>query len=152
MKKLLTLLAFVLVTFTGNVRADNAKLIITQKSGNETVLGLSTNPVITFVGENMKIENEFINISIPIDDIDDYRVDNPDRIDEQVVKPIMTKGHIIFMGIPKGTAAYVYTPNGITVCMKKANDDGTVDFNIDSLHKGTYIIKAYNNTIKVTTK
>lgn len=151
MKKILIFFTCILAAFMAHASND-AKLVIKQKSGNETVLALSTNPVITFVGENMKIENEFINISIPIDDIDDYRVDNPDRIDEQVVKPIMTKGHIIFMGIPKGTAAYVYTPNGITVCMKKANDDGTVDFNIDSLHKGTYIIKAYNNTIKVTTK
>ena len=150
MKKLL--LFALLMMVAANARADNAKLVIKQKSGNETVLALSTNPVITFAGENMKIENELINISIPIDDIDDYRVDNPDRIEEQVVKPIMTKGHVIFLGIPKGTTAYVYTPDGKTVCTQKANDDGTVDFNIDTLPKGMYIIKASNNTIKITTK
>lgn len=150
MKKLL--LFALLMMVAANARADNAKLVIKQKSGNETVLALSTNPVITFVGDNMKIENELINISIPIDDIDDYRVDNPDRIEEQVVKPIMTKGHVIFLGIPKGTTAYVYTPDGKTVCTQKANDDGTVDFNIDTLPKGMYIIKASNNTIKITTK
>lgn len=150
MKKLL--LFALLMMVAANARADNAKLVIKQKSGNETVLALSTNPVITFVGDNMKIENELINISIPIDDIDDYRVDNPDRIEEQVVKPIMTKGHVIFLGIPKGTTAYVYTPDGKTVCTQKAHDDGTVDFNIDTLPKGMYIIKASNNTIKITTK
>ena len=133
-------------------RADDAKLVIKQKSGNETVLALSTNPVITFVGENMKIENEFINISIPIDDIVDYIVDNPDRIDELDAKPIITKGHVVFTGIPKGTTAYVYTADGKIMCTQKSNDDGIVDFNISSLPKGSYIVKVSNNTIKITTK
>ena len=151
MKKILTLITLVVFSMFAH-GANDTKLVIKQKSGNETILALSTNPIITFVGENMKIENDFINISIPIDDIDDYRVDNPDRIEEQDVKPILTKGHVIFMGIPQRTTAYVYTPDGITVCAKKASDDGTVDFNIDTLAKGTYIIKASNNSIKVTTK
>ncbi len=151
MKKLLTLISLVAFTMFAH-GANDAKLVIKQKSGNEMVLALSTNPVITFVGENMKVENEYLNITIPMDDIDDYRVDNPDRIDEQVIKPIMKKGHVIFTGIPKGTTAYVYTPDGKNVYTQKANDDGTVDFSIDSLPKGTFIIKASNNTIKVTTK
>ena len=151
MKKLLTSVILMAFAILGHANND-AKLVVKQKSGNETVLALSTNPIITFVGDNIKIENEFINISIPIDDVDDYRVDNPDRIDEEVIKPIITKGHVIFTGIPSGTAAYVYTPDGKTVCTQKANADRTVDFNIDSLLKGTYIIKASNNTIKITTK
>ena len=92
MKKLLTSVILMVFAILAHANYD-AKLVIKQKSGNETVLALSTNPIITFVGENMKIENEFINISIPIDDVDNYRVDNPDRIDEQVIKPIITKGH-----------------------------------------------------------
>lgn len=151
MKKLLTSVILMVFAILAHANYD-AKLVIKQKSGNETVLALSTNPIITFVGENMKIENEFINISIPIDDVDNYRVDNPDRIDKQVIKPIITKGHVIFTGIPRGTTAYVYTPDGKTKSTQKAHDDGTIDFNIDSFPKGTYIIKASNNTIKVTTK
>ena len=72
MKKLLTSVILMVFAILAHANYD-AKLVIKQKSGNETVLALSTNPIITFVGENMKIENEFINISIPIDDVDNYR-------------------------------------------------------------------------------
>lgn len=149
MKKLLFAL---LMIVAANARADNAKLVIKQKSGNETVLALSTNPVITFAGENMKIENEYINISLPMEDVDEYRIDNPDHIEQLSNTPKVSKGHVTFTGIPKSATGYVYNTEGKTICTQKANDDGTMEFNIDALPKGTYIVKASNNTIKVTTK
>ena len=54
--------------------ADEATVVIKQKSGNETVLELSTNPVITFSGENMVITSNITTIMIPMDDIDNYVV------------------------------------------------------------------------------
>ena len=51
--------------------AEN-RIVIKQKSGNETVLQLAFNPVITFSGEDMVITSDLTTISIPLADVDSY--------------------------------------------------------------------------------
>ena len=133
--------------------ADNAKIVIKQKSGNETILELATNPVITFSGEDLVITNDFTTISVPLDDIDKYEVsDGTTGIEQRTVAPQYANGHVLFNGMPAGTPVYIYTIDGRTVCHLKADGTGSADVSLETLPKGTYMIQAYNNRIKVINK
>lgn len=150
MKKLLLLLFLFVASAT---YANDAQIVIKQKSGNETILKLSTNPVITFEGENMVIASDVIQISIPIDDIDDYVVsDGTTAIEPVATQPQYTRGHVIYNGLVAGSPVYIHTLDGKVVGKQVADASGKADVNLENLPKGTYIISTQNNSIKVINK
>lgn len=127
-------------------------ITIRQKSGNETILELSTNPVITFEGENMVVTNDFTTISIPLDDIDDYQVGAVSGIHETSATPQYRDGHIVFTGIKENTSASVHTLDGKAIGGYAPDSSGILDINMGSLPKGAFIISTPNNKIKVINK
>lgn len=133
--------------------ADDITIVIKQKTGNETVLGLSTNPVITFEGEEMVITNDFTRISISLDDIDQYVVNNTSTgISNQKVNVHYSRGHILLSGIPEGESVQVFSVDGRPVSNQCANASGQIDINLEMLPIGIYIVKAFNQSIKVINK
>ena len=150
MKYRLTLFMFFFVALS---YADDAKIVIKQKSGNETVFELSTNPVITFEGEEMVITNDFTSISFPLEDIDSYTADNgtTTAIVSTKEKPMFDNGRILFNGIAKGTPISVYSLDGRLIS-KQMTDADKAEVPLISLPKGTYIISVENNKIKVINK
>lgn len=131
--------------------ADNDTcLIIKQKSGNETIFEFSTNPIITFEGEEMVVTNDFTKIYVPLDDIAEYLVNNgTSGIKDVSIIPQFTSGHVVFSGLSKDTPVYVYTLDGKIISKQNPNDVGCADVNIENLPKGVYIISTNNNKIKV---
>lgn len=148
MKRKLLLLLFLFSVLTEY--AEN--ITIKQKSGNETILELSTNPVITFSDENMVVTNDFTTITFPLDDIDGYIVGNSTEIQEVSNTPHYYNGHIVFNGIKKGVSASVYSFDGKFISKFSADSSGILDINIGSFPKGAYIISTPNNIIKVINK
>lgn len=143
---------FLLLIAVGSY-ADEAKITIKQKSGNETILQLSTNPVITFEGEDMVITNDFSRIFVPLADIDAYTVnDGTAGISPVTSKPQFAKGHVVFSGLPKGSSVNVYSLEGKCVVKQKADSSGYADVSLESLPKGTYVVSASNSSIKVINK
>lgn len=77
--------------------ADDARIVIKQKSGNETILELATNPVITFWGEDMVVTSDLTSITIPLADVDSYKVyDATSGIEPMAVAPQYANGHVVF--------------------------------------------------------
>ena len=151
MKKQLLLLVMLLLPILA--RADDAQIVIKQKGGNETVLKLSTNPVITFEGERMVVASDVIQISIPLDDIDDYVVsDGTTAIEPVATQPQYTRGHVIFSGVAAGSPVYIHTLDGKVVGKQVADASGKADVSLENLPKGAYIINSQNNSIKVINK
>lgn len=151
MKKQLLLLAMMLLPLAAI--ADDAQIVIKQKGGNETALKLSTNPVITFEGENMVVASDVIQISIPLDDIDDYVVsDGTTAIEPVTAQPQYTRGHIIFSGMTAGSPVFIHTLDGKLVGKQAADASGKADVNMENLPKGAYIISSQNSSIKVVNK
>lgn len=146
-------LTFFMFFFVALSYADDAKIVIKQKSGNETVFELSTNPVITFLGEDMVITNDFTSISFPIEDIDSYTADNgtTTAIASTKEKPMFENGRILFNGISKGTPISVYSLDGRLISKQLSSAD-KAEVPLSSLPKGTYIISVENNKIKVINK
>jgi hypothetical protein len=150
MKKQLLLLVMLLLPMLADA---DAQIVIKQKGGNETVLKLSTNPVITFEGENMVVACDVIQISIPLGDIDDYVVsDGTTAIEPVTTQPRFTRGHVIFSGVAAGSPVYIHTLDGKVVGKQAADASGKADVSLENLPKGAYIINSQNNSIKVINK
>jgi hypothetical protein len=153
MKKQLLLFLLALLPLVASASADDAQIVIKQKSGNETILQLATNPVITFSGEDMVITNDFTTISIPLDDIDNYVAsDGTTAIEPVTTLPQFSRGHVIFSGMATGSPVYVRTLDGKVVGKQAADASGKADVSLENLPKGTYIISSQNNSIKVINK
>jgi len=133
--------------------AVDARIVIKQKSGNMTVLGLSSNPSITFSGEAMVVTSNLTTITIPLADVDDYTVNNETAGIEPVKAASQyTNGHVVFYGLARGAEARVYTADGRLVSRHPADASGHADISLDSLPKGLYVITTPNNSIKITNK
>lgn len=149
MKIKLFLLLFLLSVAT-TIFAES--IMIKQKSGNETILDLSTNPIITFSGENMVVTNDYTSITLSLDDIDSYMVGNTSGIQEVTVAPHFRDGHIVFTGFKKRASVFIYSIDGKMVGKIISDDTGIIDINIGNLPKGAYVISTPNNKIKVINK
>ena len=146
----LKLLLILLFIATLSTYADNARVVIKQKSGNETILELATNPVITFSGEDMVVKTNLTTISIPLGDIDNYTAyDGTTDIRSLSDDPQYVNGHVIFSGLAQGAEARVYTIDGRFVSRQPADASGRVDISLDSLPKGVYVISTPNSKLKI---
>lgn len=133
--------------------ADNAQIVIKQKSGSETILELSTHPVITFSGEDMVVTTDLTTFSIPLDFIEDYVVsDGTTDIEQLVMKPQLLDGSIAFNGLAEGTPVYVYSMDGRLITKMKVDQSSRAVVSLQDLPKGVYIVSAGNNKVKVMNK
>ena len=147
------LLLILLSVVTLSAYADDARIVIKQKSGNETVLALASNPVITFSGDDMVITSSLNTISIPLADVDSYTFnDGTTAIRPLVDAPQYVNGHVIFSGLAKGAEVSIYTFDGRIVRRQSADATGYADVSLGSLPKGVYVVRTPNNSIKITNK
>ena len=147
------LLLFISLLASLSAYADDACIVIRQKSGNETVLQMAFNPVITFAGEDMVITSDLTTIYIPLADVDGYTATNgTSSVRPLTGAPLFANGHVVFRGLVRGTVARVYTVDGRLVCQQAADASGCADVSLDSIPKGVYIINTPNNSIKIINK
>ena len=133
--------------------AEDAQLIIKQKSGNETVLELSSNPIITFEGEDMVVTNDVTTFIVPLSDVDDYVFNTtPTNIQRQVIEPTLHGSHLIFRGLPHGAEVNIYSVDGKRVGTQNADGIGSADVDLSKFPKGTFIIGTSKNRIKIINK
>ena len=151
MKQLFFTFAFMLMASMAN--ADNTtNLVIRQKAGNETILSLDSNPVLTFEGEYLNVRNDYMTFSFPIADIDQYSVSNPTDIKEMRTLPRISNGQVTINDLPNGTKAYVHSIDGKVIREMELDGMGTVSFSLRDLPKGTYIISAASTRFKIANK
>ena len=152
MIRLLTLLLLFLV-YTQSSFASDATITIRQKGGNETVLELSTKPIITFEGENMVVTNEFTRVVIPMDDIKEYIVSEAATgISVISATPQFENGRIRLTDLPKGLPICIHTIDGKLVSKQYADDSGKASIDLTSLPKSVCVISVQNRKIKIINK
>ena len=151
MKRLFTLLTLLCV-LTLSYAADGTNLVIMHNDGNETVVPLESNPVLTFEGENLVVTSEELTVSIPLSDIKGYGFETTNQVKEHLAAPVIANGHVLFSGLKSHAPATVCTLDGKVVATQKASAAGVVDIDLSILPKGIYIIATSERKIKVTTK
>lgn len=153
LRSILLYLGFLLFSSASYASSDVASIIVKQKGGNKTVLELSTNPVITFDGEEMVMTNDFTRVIIPLDDIVEYTVHEvASGIKDVSVVPKFQNGRVIFHDIPQGSSIGVYTMDGKPVMTQVADAAACAEISIGSLPNGVYIISVLGNSFKIINK
>ena len=133
--------------------ADDARIVIKQKSGSETILELSTNPVITFSGEDMVVTSSLTTITFPLADVEYYKVyDETTGIRPLTDAPQFSNGRVSFSNLVRGAEVRVFTTDGRLVSRHAADASGRADVRLDTLSKGMYIVSTPNQTIKIINK
>ncbi len=141
----LTLMLMASIAYADEV----TNLVIRQKAGNETILSLDSNPVITFDGENMNVRNDFTTFSFPIADIDQYSMSGTSDIKEMHSQPHYANGQVTIKDLPKGIKAHIHSVDGKVIREIEADGMGTVSFSLSDLPKGIYIISAASTRFKI---
>lgn len=150
MKKSLILLLLSIATLS---YADDAKVVIKQKSGSETALQLSAKPAITFSGDDFVVTTDATTITLPLSDVDYYTVsEGTTGIAPVATQPQFIRGHVVFSGLMEDTPVYIHTLDGRVVGQQPADASGKADVSLDSLPKGVYVVSTPNNNIKVMVK
>ena len=151
MKKLFFFITLMLLSSVAHAD-DTVNLVIRQKAGNETILSLDSNPVITFDREYMNVRNDFTSFSFPIDDIDQYGVSGTSDIKDVRSQPRYVNGQVLINDLPHGTKAYIHSVDGKVVREMETDTSGSVTFNLNDLPKGIYIVSAASTRFKISHK
>ena len=133
--------------------ADDATIVIKQKGGNETLLKLSTNPVITFEDESMVVTTSLTQILIPLGDIVEYTVSGAaSGIKTIPAVPEFRNGCVVFSDLPPGTPICVHSIDGRLINRHTIDYTGMGTVRIDNLPEGVNVISVLNKTIKIINK
>lgn len=133
--------------------ADDATIVIKQKGGNETLLKLSTNPVITFEDESMVVTSSLTQIFIPLGDIVEYTVSGAaSGIKTIPAVPEFRNGCVVFSDLPPGTPICVHSIDGRLINRHTIDYTGVGTVRIDNLPEGVNVISVLNKTIKIINK
>lgn len=133
--------------------ADDATIVIKQKGGKETLLELSTNPVITFEDESMVVTTSLKQIFIPLGDIVEYTVSGAaSGIKTIPAVPEFRNGCVVFSDLPPGTPICVHSIDGRLINRHTIDYTGVGTVRIDNLPEGVNVISVLNKTIKIINK
>ena len=133
--------------------ADDARLVIKHMNGAQTVMELSTNPVITFAEDFMTITNDLTSITMPIEEVETFMLDDgTSGVREVTDAPHFLNGRVMLRGLHPGETVRVHALDGRTVRESAADGDGQASILLNQLPKGAYVIGASTARIKVVNK
>lgn len=156
MKHRILLLLVLLLGVLGNVNAEDVKYLIINygSSGQQLIISLADEPVITFSGDDMIVTESSRDtvITVPMAEI----ASAPLVSDITGIKGILAGhegqvigGHVILKGAMPGSTVSVYAISGAMAKLEKTGNDGYLDLDLTTLKRGTYIVKTPSGSFKV---
>jgi hypothetical protein len=128
-------------------------LIIKLTNGNESVISLSSMPIISFNGDKMIIDSSSATITIKVEDILEYVIDSNDTgIEETLMNSEFSNGRISLKGYPKNTPVSVTALDGRILSKLFVDRNGEALIELDHFSPGIIIIYAAKTKIKVLNK
>ena len=155
MKKLRFCLMLLVVLLATGAKAESVKYLVFNCGGEETVIALADNPVMTISNGVLKVTvggEEKVSAELT----DGLSYSFSETIPTSILeiqdddKPRLESGHVYFANAKRGDVVRVFTTN--LVASQRINDDGTADIDMTALSKGLYIVKSAKTSIKVINK
>jgi len=157
MKKLKFYLMLQVMLLATSAKAESVKYLVLNAGGEEYVIALSDNPVMTISEGMLKVtaagEEK---VSVSLSEGLNYFFSETIPTDIQEVcndeKPRLEPGHVFVAHAQKGEMVRVFTVGGKLVASQRIAEDGTADIDLTTLGKGLYIVKTSKTSIKVINK
>ena len=127
------------------VRAEEARLVITTKSGTVAEFLIADYPVITYRDNLLKVEGGGSEISVEADAVGSF-----DFIpSENSGVGVINADGSTFSGLKPGDPVLVYTADGKLAASLKADDSSSVSVDLNGLPSGIYIIRTPDASFKI---
>ena len=154
MKKLKFYLMLLAMMMIASVKAENVKYLVLNSGGEETVIALADEPVMTINEGILKVtvagEEK---VSADLSQGLSYRFSeaDPTAIQEVLNKESsrLEQGHVYIAHAREGETVRVFTVDGKQVVSQRINSEGTADIDLTTLGKGIYIVKSAKTSIKI---
>ena len=157
MKKLKFYLMLLVMLMATSAKADSVKYLVLNSGGEETVIALADNPVMTI--------NESV-LKVTVAGAEQFSADLSEGLTYSfsetaptAIQSVMNEessrleqGHVYIAHAHEGVTVRVFTIDGKLVASQRISSEGTADIDLTTLGKGLYIVKSAKTTIKVMNK
>lgn len=157
MKKLKFYLMLLVMLMATSAKADNVKYLVLNSGGEETVIALADEPVMTIEESILKVTvagEEKLSADLSQGLSYKFLAEDPTAIQEVLNKETsrLELGHVYIAHAKAGETVRVFTVDGKLVASQRINGEGTADIDLTTLGKGLYIVKSVKTSIKVMNK
>ena len=157
MKKLKFYLMLLVMLMATSAKADNVKYLVLNSGGEETVIALADEPVMTIEESILKVTvagEEKLSADLSQGLSYKFLAEDPTAIQEVLNKETsrLELGHVYIAHAKAGETVRVFTVDGKLVASQRINGEGTADIDLTTLGKGLYIVKSAKTSIKVMIK
>ena len=157
MKKLKFYLMLLVMLMATSAKADNVKYLVLNSGGEETVIALADEPVMTIEESILKVTvagEEKLSADLSQGLSYKFLSEDPTAIQEVLNKETsrLELGHVYIAHAKAGETVRVFTVDGKLVASQRINGEGTADIDLTTLGKGLYIVKSAKTSIKVMNK
>ena len=153
MKKLKFYLMLLVMLMATSAKADNVKYLVLNSGGEETVIALADEPVMTIEESILKVTvagEEKLSADLSQGLSYKFLAEDPTAIQEVLNKETsrLELGHVYIAHAKAGETVRVFTVDGKLVASQRINGEGTADIDLTTLGKGLYIVKSAKTSIK----
>ena len=157
MKKLKFYLMLLVMLMATSAKADSVKYLVLNSGGEETVIALADEPVMTIEESILKVTvagEEKLSADLSQGLSYKFLAEDPTAIQEVLNKETsrLELGHVYIAHAKAGETVRVFTVDGKLVASQRINGEGTADIDLTTLGKGLYIVKSVKTSIKVMNK
>ena len=157
MKKLKFYLMLLVVVMATSAKADSVKYLVFNSGGEETVIALADEPVITINEGVLKVTvagEEKLSADLSEGLSYSFSETAPTAIQEILTEESsrLEQGHVYFAHAREGETIRVFTVDGRLVASQRVSGEGIADIDLTTLGKGLYIVKSARTSIKVVNK
>lgn len=157
MKKLKFYLMLLVMLMATSAKADSVKYLVLNSGGEETVIALADEPVMTIEESILKVTvagEEKLSADLSQGLSYKFLAEDPTAIQEVLNKETsrLELGHVYIAHAKAGETVRVFTVDGKLVASQRINGEGTADIDLTTLGKGLYIVKSAKTSIKVMNK
>lgn len=154
MKKLKFYLMLLVMLMATSAKADSVKYLVLNSGGEETVIALADEPVMTIEESILKVTvagEEKLSADLSQGLSYKFLAEDPTAIQEVLNKETsrLELGHVYIAHAKAGETVRVFTVDGKLVASQRINGEGTADIDLTTLGKGLYIVKSAKTSIKV---
>ena len=157
MKKLKFYLMLLVMLMATSAKAESVKYLVLNSGGEETVIALADEPVMTIEESILKVTvagEEKLSADLSQGLSYKFLAEDPTAIQEVLNKETsrLELGHVYIAHAKAGETVRVFTVDGKLVASQRINGEGTADIDLTTLGKGLYIVKSAKTSIKVMNK
>jgi hypothetical protein len=139
-----------------SAKADSVKYLVLNSGGEETVIALADNPVMTINEGTLKVTVAGVEkLSADLSQGLTYSFSETATSIQEILNnesSRLEQGHVYIAHAREGETVRVFTVDGKLVASQRINGEGTADIDLTTLGKGLYIVKSAKTSIKVMNK